>query len=121
MPARWEFRGDVLVVTETGVTSIEEVERVFVAGGLADPRAGRHTRVLWDARASENPLSSDELAWRFERMDALAAEGLISRFALLIRTTAPTIEVSRVELPKVFQVLSFAIFSDEGQALRWLG
>jgi hypothetical protein len=119
MSARWELRDRLLVVIETGVTSNAEIEQVFVAGALADDRVRPGAHVLWDARASENLLSSDDYVWRFERLNALAEQGRLSRLAILIRAQRDRLDLARSELPKALD-LEVGVFTDEAEALRWL-
>jgi hypothetical protein len=46
MGASWQFRGEILVVTEEGVTSNDDLERAFVREALADLRASPGQAVL---------------------------------------------------------------------------
>ncbi|MFI4942527.1 MAG: hypothetical protein ACHP85_04635 [Burkholderiales bacterium] len=121
MAASWQFRGGLLVVTEEGVTSNDELERVFVSEALSDPRARPGLSVLWDARGSETPLSSEDFAWRVDVLRSLAARGLLSSLALLVRAghVGLTADLGR-QMAAAVQPLRFDAFDEESKALAWL-
>ena len=59
MGASWQFSGEILVVTEEGVTSNDDLERAFVREALADPRARPGQAVLWDSRLSVTAITAE--------------------------------------------------------------
>lgn len=121
MAVTWRFVGRVLVVTESGVTSNDEIERAIVGGALSDPRCAVGARVLWDSRTSEAALSAEDVEWRMNSLASLAKQGRLVRFALLTREDQrTTTELARSEVPKAASPLVFAVFSDDAQALSWV-
>jgi hypothetical protein len=121
MAVRWQFVGTILVVTESGVNSNDEVERAFVVEALSDPRCGPATRVLWDSRTSGTPLSSEDVEWRLTYLRSLAEQGRMARFALLAHEgQRTTVELARSEIPKLVSPLEFSVFTNEVEALSWL-
>jgi hypothetical protein len=122
MAVSWRFVGPVLVVTEAGVTSNDEIERTFVGEALLDPRCGQGARVLWDSRTSHAALSAEDMEWRMNYLRSLGEQGRLARFALLAREDqGATTELVRSEVPKAVSPLEFSVFSAEAQALSWLG
>ena len=121
MAASWRLVGRVLVVTESGVTSNDEIERAFVNEALSDRRTDQAARVLWDSRASVTPLSAEDIEWRTRYLRSLAEQGRLKRFALLAREDQDaTAALVRSEMPKAVGPLEFAVFTDEAQAVSWL-
>ena len=121
MPLSWRFRGAVLVVTESGVISNDEIERVILRDALSSPPARDAVRVLWDARPSESPLTSEDVDWRGQVMRLLGEHGQLSRFALVVRPEQRlTLEIGRSQLPKTVSPLSFGVFTEQHDALGWL-
>ncbi len=121
MGVAWRFQGAVLVVTEGPLCSSDEIERVILRGALSDPRCEEGVRVLWDARQSEWPLSSEDVAWRTNVMAMLADYGVASRFAYVVRSEQRvTIELGRSEIAKAVVPLVFQVFTSESEALGWL-
>ena len=122
MAVSWRFVGRVLVVTEAGASSNDEIERGFVGEALLDPRCGRGARVLWDSRTSQAALSAEDMEWRMNTLRSLAEEGRLARFALLTREDQhATTQLARSEVPKAVSPLEFSVFTNEAQALSWLG
>jgi len=120
MAVTWEYRGELLVVTETGVMTNEELERAFVREALADARARPAMRVVWDARGSLAPLSGRDIEWRVDLLTSLGAHGLVSRLALLVRGgKSQTAGLGRGMAKEVLP-LQFNAFSEESEALAWL-
>jgi hypothetical protein len=121
VPLVWEFRGTLLAVAESGVVANEEVERVFVGEALSDARSGHGTRLLWDARGSQTPLSADEIGWRIDTLSGLGERGVLSRVALLVRAEQrATVALGRSEVPKALAGLQFDTFTEESEAVAWL-
>jgi len=122
MPVSWRFAARVLVVMEAGASSNDEIERAFVEEALSDPRCGQGARVLWDSRTSHAALSAEDMEWRMNYLRSLAEQGRLARFALLTREDQrTTTELVRSEVPKAVGPLEFSVFTDEAQALSWLG
>ena len=121
MPLSWRFRGAVLVVTESGLISNDEIERVILRDALSSPPARDAVRVLWDARPSESPLTSEDVDWRGQVMRLLGEHGHLSRFALVVRPEQRlTLEIGRSQLPRAVSPLSFGVFTEQHDALGWL-
>jgi len=121
MPLSWRFSGAVLMVTESGVISNDEIERVILRDALSSPPARDATRVLWDARPSESPLTSDDVDWRGQVMRLLGEHGHLSRLALVVRPEQRlTLEIGRTQMPKAVSPLAFGVFTEQQDALRWL-
>jgi hypothetical protein len=122
MAVSWRFVGPVLVVTEAGLNSNDEIERAIVGEALLDPRCGQGACVLWDSRTSHAALSAEDMEWRMSYLRSLAEQGRLARFALLAREDQrATTELVRSEVPKAVSPLEFSVFTDEAQALSWLG
>lgn len=120
MPVTWEYRGTLLVVSIIGVIQNQEIEQAF-GEALSDSRSGSGLRLLWDARRSETPVTSDDVAWRLELVSSLAKRGHFSRGALLGRGELGALfPIWLTELPKMAQVVPFRAFTDESEALAWL-
>jgi len=121
MPIAWEFRSTLLAVTETGLVPNREIQRAFLGEALSDARSGPGTRVLWDARESETPLSAEDVAWRTETLSSLAQRGVLSRFALILRADQrDSLALGRSQMPKAVHPLQFGVFTQESEALAWL-
>jgi hypothetical protein len=121
MPVTWEYRGPLLVVTESGITPNAELERAFIHEALADQRAGSALRVLWDARGSERPVSGGDITWRIEVLRSLAERGLLFSLALLVRGGHVGLTAGLgPEMAKEVKPLRFDAFNDESEALAWL-
>lgn len=122
MPVSWRFVGRVLVVMEAGASSNDEIERAFVREALSDPRCDQGARVLWDSRTSHAALSAEDMEWRLTYLRSLAEQGRLARFALLAREDQQvTVDLARSQVPKAVRPLEYSAFTDEAQALSWLG
>lgn len=120
MPVRWEIRGTLLILAFSGVVEREEIERA-VAEALADPRSGRDMGLLWDARRSQTPVSTDDLAWRFDLVSSLCERGLVSRVGLLLTERwRTTLEYVQAEARRMVPGLRAGVFVDEAEARAWL-
>jgi hypothetical protein len=84
MPVTWDFRGLVFMLSVIGVVTNQEIERAF-AEAVANAPSKTGLRLLWDASASLTPVSSDDMAWRFDLVSSLAERGILFRAALLVR------------------------------------
>lgn len=121
MPLSWRFGGAVLIVTESGLISNDEIERVILRDALSSPPARNPVRVLWDARPSASPLTSDDVEWRGRVMRLLGEHGQLSRFAIVVRPEQRlTLELGRTQLPNAVGPLAFAVFTEQREALSWL-
>jgi hypothetical protein len=120
MPVSWVFHGAVLTLKVSDVVTNQEIEQAFAEALARDPSQSG-LRLLWDARESLTPLSSDDLAWRFDLVSSLAERGTLVRLALLARAReAFVIELARTQLPTMLPGLPTAVFSDAAEALAWL-
>ena len=122
MAVSWRFVGRVLIVTEAGANSNDEIERAFVGEALSDPRCGQGgARVMWDSRTSQKALSPEDVEWRMDYLRSLAEEGRLAKLALLAREDQrATAALAESEVPKVTRPLEFSVFTDEARALSWL-
>jgi hypothetical protein len=109
-----------LVVTETGVTSNDELERAFVREALADPRARPGLSVLWDARRSVTPMTAEDVEWRSSILSELAQQGDLARFALLLGPDQGLTAVAARQRRTEIVSLQFAVFDNESEAAAWL-
>jgi hypothetical protein len=120
MPVRWDFRGAVLTLSISGVVTNREIEQAIDAA-LASAPSRSGLRLLWDARATEGPLSSDDLAWRIEAVASLGERGVLCRAALLARIEQrASLAIWGKEGPKALRALEFGLFTDETEAGAWL-
>ena len=120
MPVTWSFRGLVCSVAVVGVVNNEEIERAFAEAMASAPsRAG--LRLLWDATASLTPVSSDDMAWRFELVSSLAERGILVRAALLVHKEHRLIlELFQAQLQQGLPSIPSRVFTDVTEALAWL-
>jgi hypothetical protein len=120
VPVEWEIRGAALVLVFSGIVERPEIEAALAAA-LADTRAGSRMGLLWDGRASQTPLSADDLGWRFELVSALAARGRVGRAAVLVTDTwRATLDYFHGEAARLAPGLPLEMFVDEAEALAWL-
>ena len=120
MPVTWKFRETILMLRVCGVVTNREVESAFAAA-LANAPSQSGMRLLWDARESQTPVSSEDVEWRFRLVSSLGERGVISRAALLLRADQRAfLEFSRLELWRTLLPVEGATFSDEAEALAWL-
>jgi len=120
MPVTWKFRETILMLRVCGVVTNREVESAFAAA-LAKAPSQNGLRLLWDARESQTPVSSEDVEWRWRLVSSLGERGVLSRAALLLRPDQQVfLELGRLELWKALQPVDGATFSDEAEALAWL-
>jgi len=120
MPVTWGFRGLVVMLSVTGVVTNQEIEQAFDEA-VANAPSGSDLRLLWDARASLTPVSSDDMAWRFWLVSSLAKRGILSRAALLVRSEHLTLrELARAQLQKALPAIQSEVFTEPAEALAWL-
>ena len=120
MPATWSFDGPVLTLSVIGVVTNEEIEQAFDEA-VTSRRNESNLRLLWDARALQTPLSSADMAWRFELVSSLAERRILSRVAVLIRSErAHVFELARAQIPKALPAIQSAVFTERTEALAWL-
>jgi hypothetical protein len=120
MPVTWAFRGSVLTLALSAVVTNEEIERAIGEAVANAPRRSA-MQLLWDARESQTPVSSDDIAWRFELVSSLGERGILSRVALLLRNEHRLIlEIARQQLPKALRAIECEVFTDASQAAKWL-
>jgi hypothetical protein len=110
----------MLVLAFSGVVERSEIEDALSAV-LSDPRAGRRSGLLWDARLSQTPLSSDDLSWRLDLVSSLAKRGVVGRAAVLLNEQwRATLDYFRAEAGRWAPAFPLAMFVDEAEALAWL-
>jgi len=120
MPVTWKFREAILMLRVCGVVTNREVESAF-AQAFANAPSQSGLRLLWDARESQTPVSSEDVAWRCQLVSSLGERGVLSRAALLLRPDQQAfLEFGRLQLWKALQPVEGATFSDEAEALAWL-
>jgi hypothetical protein len=120
MPVTWKFRETILMLRVCGVVTNREVESAFAAA-LAKAPSQNGLRLLWDARESQTPVSSEDVEWRWRLVSSLGERGVLSRAALLLRPDQQVfLELGRLELWKALQPVDGATFSEEAEALAWL-
>ena len=120
MPVTWKFHEAILMLRVCGVVTNREVESAFAAA-LANAPSQSGMRLLWDARESQTPVSSEDVEWRFRLVSSLGERGVLSRAALLLRADQRAIlEFSRLELWRTLLPVEGAAFSEEAEALEWL-
>lgn len=120
MPVTWDFRGLVIVLSVIDVVTNQEVERAF-AEAVANAPSKTGLRLLWDASASLTPVSSDDIAWRFELVSSLAERGVLFRAALLVRREHRLIlELFRTQMQKAMPSVQSEVFTEAAEALVWL-
>jgi hypothetical protein len=120
MPVAWDFRGAVLTLTVTGDSTNQEIGQAMGAA-VANAPSRSGIRLLWDARASVSPLSSDDLAERIGLVSSLAERGVVCRAGLLGRAEQrASIAIWEKEGPKALRGLEFRLFTDETAARAWL-
>lgn len=121
MPVTWEFRRAVLWLSVTGVVTNQEIE-LAVSEALTNAPYRSDMRLLWDARQTQTPVSSGDMAWRFDLVSSLAERGLISRAALLLESHDRALfELSRLEIQKaLWAAIPCDVFADASEAVAWL-
>jgi hypothetical protein len=120
MPVTWKFREAILMLRVCGVVTNREVESAFAAA-LANAPSQSGLRLLWDARESQTPVSSEDVEWRCRLVSSLGERGVLSRAALLLRPDQQAfLEFGRLQLWEALQPVEGATFSDEAEALAWL-
>ena len=120
MPVTWGFRGLVVMLSVIGVVTNQEIEQAFDEA-VANAPSRSDLRLLWDARASLTPVSSDDMAWRFWLVSSLAKRGILSRAALLVRSEHLTLrELARAQLQKALPAIQSEVFTEPAEALAWL-
>jgi hypothetical protein len=116
----WELRGFVLRLIFTGMVERPEIEQAL-ATALADPRTPDGLGLLWDARQSQTPLSTEDIRWRLELVGALAARGVVRRAAILVSERwRVTLDYFHSESPRLDPGFRLAMFTDEGEAVSWV-
>jgi hypothetical protein len=97
-----------------------EIEQALAAALASAPSTG--LRLLWDARGTEGPLSSEDLQWRIETVASLGERGVLCRAALLARTDQrASLAIWAKEGPRALrEALEFGLFTDEAEARAWL-
>jgi hypothetical protein len=120
MPVTWRLQGAVLVLEVRGVVTNQEIE-VTIGEAVASAPCQSGLRLLWDARKTQTPISSLDMAWRFELLASLGERGVFSRGALLLRQEQrQLLALGRLETAKALRSLESHVFSDEAEALAWL-
>jgi len=120
MPVSCQFRSGVLVLAVSGVVTNQEID-VTLAEALATAPCQKGMRMLWDARRSQTPISSSDMAWRFALLSSLGERGIVTRGALLLRPEQrQLLELGRLETSRALRTLESSVFTDESEAIAWL-
>jgi hypothetical protein len=120
MPASCEVRGTLLILSAIGVVTSDELQRAVDQALVAAPPA-TDLRLLWDVRLAVTALSAEDVAWRFELANSLAARGVVSRVALLLRAEQQSMAaVSRLKVMAEAIAVPARAFTDADEARAWL-
>ncbi len=120
MPVAWGFRRLVLTLSVVGVVTNQEIEQAFDEA-VANAPGKSDLRLLWDARATLTPLSSDDMAWRFRLVSSLAERGILSRAALLLGSERTTlVELALAQIQRALPAIQAGVFTEAAEALAWL-
>lgn len=120
MPVAWSLRDSLLTLSVSGLVTDEEIDRA-IDEALADAPSARGLRLLWDARQAQAPVTSDEIAWRINRVSSLAERGVLARAALLLDSRHQLIlEAARQHMAKAVPAMPLRVFSDASEAAAWL-
>ena len=121
MPVRWELRGSVLILVFSDIVERNgEIEGALTAA-LSDPRFILGMGLLWDARSSLTPLSSDDVTWRLDLVSALAKRGVVNRAAVVVTEHwRATLDYFRAVADRMAPGFRLAMFVDEAEARAWL-
>ena len=121
MPVAWTLDGPVVTLSVSGIVTNEEIE-AGLRDALAATPGTSGLRLLWDARASQTAVSSEDMAWRFELVSSLADQGILSRIAVLFLDQHGLVrELARVQMQRALPGLPCEVFSEPEAALAWLG
>jgi len=114
------FQDVILTLAIVDVVTNQEIETALDEA-LASPAARNGMRLLWDSRRSQTPLSSDDMAWRFELLHALGRRGVFDRGALLLRPEQRQfLQLWQMQRDRVRMTLEASVFLDEAEAVAWL-
>ncbi len=120
MPVAADFRGRVLALVPSGNYGLEEVERALERA-CSDSRFRPGMALLFDARRSLSPLSSDDYEWYREFRRSLPSRGLSSRSAFLLGIQLHAVwELAEADMRRQAGKASARVFLDEAQAMSWL-
>jgi len=120
MPVTWEIRSQVLIVTLVGDYSFDEPV-LAVNEAIADSGCQTGTSLLIDARFSKTSRSSEDFRERAKWLASLQDKGLSSRCAVVIGPEPHQFGMARMAATHHgLQGLDMEIFTDMGEALRWL-
>ena len=118
MPATWEFRGSVLVVTLAGKCKEEATTAINEA--MADPAFKPGTSLLLDVRRATDP-TPDELRRRAKSLGSRPAKGLSSRCAIGVGPKAHQFGLGRMAaIYSDSYGMQVEIFTDLDEAICWL-
>jgi hypothetical protein len=119
MPVDWELRGFVLRLIFIGLVERQEIEEALAAA-LADPRTPDGLGLLWDARLSPTPLSTEDIHWRLDLVSSLVARGVVRRAAVLVSERwRVTLDYFRSESSRLKPGFDLGMFTDEPEAVAW--
>ncbi len=120
MPVASEFRGRVLALVPSGDYDLAEVERAL-ENACSDNRFRPGMTLLFDARRSLSPPSSEDVEWYLEFVRSLPSRGLSSRSAFLLGIQLHAVwELAEADMRRQAGKASARVFLDEAQAMSWL-
>ena len=120
MPVRWGFRGPVLTLSVSGVVTNPEIE-LAMKDALANAPSQGGIRLLWDARETLTPMTTDDLRWRFKLVSALAQRGALTRACVLFRSEQQQIvALVRPQFALAIPGVPCEAFTDASEAAAWL-
>jgi hypothetical protein len=120
MPATWEFRDSVILVTAVGDWSGAGTASA-VTEAMADPRFEPGTALVLDIRLSKTNPSADQVRARAEWVAALRASGLASRCAIVVGPKAHQFGLARMAQAHLeSREMEVRIFRDLDKALTWV-
>jgi hypothetical protein len=120
VPVRWRLRGSVLTLSVCGVVTNHEVE-LAMKDALANAPSQSGIRLLWDARETLTPMTTEDVRWRFELVSALAQRGILTRACVLFRSEQQQIAaLVRPQFALAIPGIPCEAFTDATEAAAWL-
>jgi hypothetical protein len=120
VPVSWEYRGSLLTLSVRDVVTNQDIE-LAMNDAIANAPSQSGIRLLWDARETLTPVSSDDVWWRFDLISALAERGVLSRACVLFRSEQrQMVDLVRPQLLWAIPAIPCEAFTDASVAAAWL-
>ena len=120
MPATWQFRDSVLVVTLGGEYAFEDPIRA-VTDAMNNPRFHPGISLLIDAHESKARPSADDIRVRANWITSLVPRGVSRRCAVVVSTLPHHYGLARMlGIHLDLQNIALEIFTGFEEAMRWL-